>query len=109
MNSAKPEDSPVQALLGLIDYQSGSIVSRQILKKKTGNVTLFAFSMGEGLSEHAAPFDAWIYVPEGMAEVQVGEDRHEVSTGETILLPANVPHAVQARSEFKMLLVMIRD
>ncbi len=102
-------ESAVQTLATLVDYQSGSVVSRQVLKKQTGNITLFAFSEGEGLSEHTAPFDAWIYVLEGNATIAVGDASHEAGKGECLTLPANIPHAIQATTNFKMLLVMIKE
>lgn len=95
-------------LLGLIDYQPGSVVSRQIVKKKVGTVTVFAFDAGEGLSEHTAPFDALVSVLDGEAEITIEDKLHRVGAGEIIILPANKPHAVAARSRFKMLLTMIR-
>lgn len=101
--------SPVSKLTDLAAFQAGSIVSRVLLKKKTGTVTLFAFGKGESLSEHTAPFDALIYVLEGMSEIEIAGQSHAVSAGETILLPANIPHAVRATDDFKMLLIMIRE
>lgn len=92
----------------LLQYQEGSIVSRVLLKNKGGTVTLFAFDQGEGLSEHTAPFEALVYVVDGEAEVEIGGEVYRVRTGETITLPANVPHAVRAATRFKMLLTMIR-
>ncbi len=92
-----------------IDYQEGAVVSRTLLKKATGNVTLFAFDQGEGLSEHTAPFEALVHILDGKAEVTVGGVKHEVGTGEAILMPADVPHALNAASRFKMLLTMIKS
>ena len=92
----------------LIDYQDDSVVSREIIRKETGTVTLFAFDRGQGLSEHTAPFDAMIHVLEGTAEVIIAGERHLVKTGQSILMPANVPHAVHAPQAFKMLLFMLR-
>ncbi|MEO6941365.1 MAG: cupin domain-containing protein [Candidatus Kapaibacterium sp.] len=91
----------------LIDYQDGTIVSREILKKPTGKVTLFAFSEGEGLSEHTSPYDALVYVMEGKTEVTIAGEKYEVSAGEIILIPANNPHALKSISSFKMMLIMI--
>lgn len=93
----------------LVSYQPGSIVSRVILKKETGNITLFAFAEGQGLSEHTAPFDAHIYIAEGQAEVMISGSKFKVNSGEMIILPANKPHAVQAVTKFKMVLTMIRS
>ncbi len=93
----------------LIDYQSGSVVSKTILKSKTGTVTLFAFDRGEGLSEHTAPFDALVFLLDGKAEVTISGKSHNLNSGEMIILPANEPHALKAKVRFKMMLVMIRN
>jgi len=95
--------------LELVAYQSGSIVSREIVKKKTGTVTAFAFDKGQGLSEHTAPFDALVHVLDGAAEISIGGTPHQVGAGEMILMPANITHALRAVERFKMLLVMIRE
>ncbi|MGD2218313.1 MAG: cupin domain-containing protein [Gemmatimonadales bacterium] len=99
----------VERLVEMIDYQDGSVVSRTLLKKKTGTVTLFAFDEGEGLSEHTAPFDALILVLDGEAEVTVSGVVDRVREGEMIVLPAGEPHAVAAVERFKMVLTMIRS
>lgn len=96
------------SVAGLAEFQAGSIVSRVLLKGSGGNVTLFAFDEGQALSEHSAPYDALIQVVEGQAEITIGGEPHRVSAGEMILLPANVPHAVEAMQRFKMILTMIR-
>jgi quercetin dioxygenase-like cupin family protein len=98
----------VKQLVDLLQYQDGSIVSRVLLKNKGGTVTLFAFDVGEGLSEHTAPFDALVVVTEGEADVDIAGESYKVGQGETITLPANRPHAVRAATKFKMLLIMIR-
>ena len=98
----------VKQLVDLLQYQDNSIVSRVLLKNKGGTVTLFAFDTGEGLSEHTAPFDALVVVTDGEAEVQIAGENFKVRQGETIILPANQPHAVKATSKFKMILIMIR-
>ena len=98
----------VKQLVDLLQYQDRSIVSRVLLKNKGGTVTLFAFDAGEGLSEHTAPFDALVVVTDGEAEVEIAGESFKVRQGETIILPANQPHAVKATSKFKMLLIMIR-
>jgi len=98
----------VESLGELLEYQDSSIVSRVLLKNKGGTVTLFAFDMGEGLSEHTAPFEALVFVIDGEAEVEIAGRAYTVKTGETITLPANIPHAVKAATRFKMLLTMIR-
>ena len=93
----------------LADYQEGAVVSREVLKKDTGTVTLFAFDRGQGLSEHTAPFDALVYIADGRAEVTISEKPHLLSEGEMIIMPANEPHALKAVDRFKMMLVMIRS
>jgi quercetin dioxygenase-like cupin family protein len=93
----------------LVDYQSGSIVSREIIKKTTGKVTLFAFDAEEGLSEHTSPFDALVQILEGEAEITIAGKPNRVGEGELILMPANQPHALKALKRFKMILTMIRS
>jgi len=105
-DSVKPAE--VTNLLDLLQYQDSSIVSRVLLKNKGGTATLFAFDAGEGLSEHTAPFDALVVVTDGDAEVDIAGESFRVRRGETIILPANRPHAVKATTKFKMLLIMIR-
>ncbi len=95
--------------LELVAYQAGAVVSREIVKKKTGTVTLFAFDKAQGLSEHTAPFDALVQVLDGVAEITVAGVPHRLSKDEMILMPANVPHALKAVERFKMMLVMIRE
>ena len=99
----------VLGVQGLIDYQDGAVVSRQIIKKDIGTVTVFAFDAGEGLSEHTAPFDALVYVYDGEAEVTIAGKASTVGSGELIIMPADKPHSLQARVRFKMMLVMIRS
>jgi len=91
-----------------VDYLAGSVVSRTLTKRKGGTLTLFAFDAGQGLSEHTAPFDAFVEVLDGRAEIVVGGEKVEASAGETVLMPAGVPHALHARERFKMLLAMVR-
>jgi quercetin dioxygenase-like cupin family protein len=98
----------VRQLVDLLQYQDGSIVSRILLKNKGGTVTLFAFAEAEGLSEHTAPFDALVVVLDGEADIEIAGESFRVRQGETITLPANLPHAVRASTKFKMLLIMIR-
>lgn len=93
----------------LIEYQEGSVVSREIIRKETGNVTIFAFDKGEGLSEHTAPFDAMVQVIDGKAEIIISGKNNMLSAGEMIIMPANDPHALNAVSRFKMVLTMIRS
>lgn len=92
-----------------IDYQYGAIVSKIITKKETGNITLFAFDKGQSLSEHTAPFDAMVFVIDGKAEIVIGGESHFLNTGEFIIMPANIPHAVNAIENFKMILTMIKS
>lgn len=96
-------------LESLIDYQKGSVVSKTIIGKKTGTVTLFAFDKGQGLSEHTAPYDAMVYIVDGEAEVTIDSKEIVVKKGEMVILPANKPHALNALSQYKMLLVMIKS
>ncbi len=92
----------------MIDYTSGGIVSKQVIKSDHGNVTLFAFSAGEGLSEHSSPYEALVQVIEGIGEIVIGGKKHRLESGESILMPADIPHAVAAPGPFKMLLTMIK-
>ncbi len=91
-----------------VEYSAGGIISKQVLKNSAGNVTLFSFDQGQGLSEHTAPFDALVQVVDGLAEITIGGVPHALQTGEIIIMPANVPHAVYATERFKMLLTMIK-
>jgi len=93
----------------MIDYQADAIVSREILKAKTGTVTVFAFDAGQCLSEHTAPFDALVQVLDGEVEVTIDGKAHTVKTGQLLIMPAHKPHALMAKKRFKMLLVMIRS
>ncbi len=97
------------SLNGLLDYQEGSVVSKEIIGKDKGTVTLFAFDKGQGLSEHAAPFDALVYIFDGKAQINISGNAHSLKTGETIIMPANKPHSLKAVDRFKMLLVMIKE
>lgn len=94
---------------GLVSYQEGSVVSKTIVDKKVGTVTLFAFDKGQGLSEHTAPYDAIVQLIDGEAEITVSGKAQRVSKGEMFILPANEPHALVAVERFKMLLIMIRS
>ena len=95
-------------LINLVGYQDGSVVSKEIIKKDKGTVTLFAFDKGQGLSEHTAPFDALVYVFDGKAEITISGAPRHLKAGEIIIMPANKPHALKAIERFKMMLVMIR-
>ena len=109
-NQEKTEPFNAQAakLSGLIDYQEGAVVSRTIIDKKAGTVTLFAFDKGQGLSEHTAPYDALVQVLDGEAEVTISGKPFIVRSGEITVMPANKPHALKAVTKFKMVLIMIR-
>jgi quercetin dioxygenase-like cupin family protein len=96
-------------LAGLVDYQEGSVVSRTIIDKQAGTVTLFAFDEGQGLSEHTAPYDALVYLLSGEAEVTISGKPLLLKEGEMIVVPANRPHALRAITKFKMVLIMIRS
>jgi len=103
------EHSEVVNPAELVAYQAGSVVSRQVLGKSTGTVTLFAFDAGQGLSEHTAPFDALVSILDGVAEVTIAGQPFQLAQGEMILMPANQPHALNAKQRFKMMLIMIRS
>lgn len=98
----------VHDLKGMLQYQDKSVVSRMLVKNSGGSVTLFAFDGGEGLSEHTAPFDALVIGVDGKAEISIAGTPYTVTEGQSLLLPASIPHAVNPVSRFKMLLVMIR-
>lgn len=108
-NETRIEKGNPFALADAVAYADDSVVSKTLLKKETGNITLFSFDRGQGLSEHTAPFDAAVQILDGSAEVRIGGESRTVSAGEMIVMPANVPHALQARERFKMLLVMIKS
>jgi len=107
VNAAKSIVAQAAKLSELVNYQDGSIVSKEIIKAK-GTVTLFAFDKGQGLSEHIAPFDALVYNLDGKAEITIEGKPRLLQAGEVIIMPANKPHALKAIERFKMLLVMIR-
>ncbi len=107
-SNAVIKDHPVN-LTNLVVYQEGSIVSRELLKKPTGTVTVFAFDAGQGLSEHTAPFDALVQVLEGEVELTISGKAHVVSAGHVMIMPGGQPHAVHAPQRFKMVLTMIRS
>jgi quercetin dioxygenase-like cupin family protein len=96
-------------LIDLADYQEGTVVSRAIIDKKTGTVTLFAFDEEQGLSEHTTPFDALVYLLEGEAEIVISGKTLHLKEGEMVIMPANQPHALKAVQKFKMILTMIRS
>ena len=110
--SSKPKGLPGAQVLRapeLVGYQDGAVVSREIVKKPSGSVTLFAFDEGQGLSEHTAPFDALVQVVEGETEIMISGQPHCLLSGEMILMPAGQPHALKALKRFKMILTMIRS
>lgn len=92
----------------LVAYADGAVVSRTLSKGQAGTITAFAFDAGEGLSEHSAPFDAWVLILDGRAQLTIGGAPVKADAGELVLMPANVPHALQAEQRFKMLLVMLK-
>ena len=96
-------------LSSLVDYQKGSIVSKEIIRNDKGTVSLFAFDKGQGLSEHTAPFDALVYLFDGKAEVVIAGKTSHLKTGDMIIMPANKPHALKADEQFKMMLVMVKS
>jgi len=96
-------------LSALLDYQENAVVSRELIKKATGNVTLFAFDKGQGLSEHSAPFDALVQILDGEMEITISGQPHSVKSGDFIIMPANDPHALNAMTPVKMLLTMIKS
>ena len=96
-------------LASLAEYQDGAVVSREIIKKKTGTVTVFSFDEGEGLSEHTAPFDAMVYILDGEADIMVENVVHRVKAGQMIIFPKDAVHSLTAVKKFKMLLIMIRS
>ena len=97
------------ALVDLVNYQDGAVVSKEIIKKKSGTVTVFAFDKGQGLSEHTAPFDALVYVIDGKVEIAIEGKPADLKAGDMIIMPANKPHALKAIEQFKMMLVMIKE
>jgi quercetin dioxygenase-like cupin family protein len=103
------DDLQVSRLIDLVSYQAGAVVSRIVLKRDAGNVTLFAFDVGQELSEHTTPYDALVQVTDGEAAITVAGRPYRVGTGEIVLMPAHQPHAFKAVSRFKMLLTMIRS
>jgi quercetin dioxygenase-like cupin family protein len=109
MESNEFEKAKVFSFNDSVEYASGGILSKTVLKKETGNISLFSFAMGEALSEHTAPFDAIIQVVDGLGEVTIGGKPFILKSGETIIMPANIPHAVRAVEKFKMVLTMIRS
>jgi len=102
-------DLKSKSLVDMVDYQKEAVVSKTIIEKKTGTVTLFAFDQGQGLSEHTAPFDALVQVLDGEVEIKISGNPFHLKQGEMIIMPANKPHALKAVRQFKMLLTMIKS
>lgn len=102
-------ESPIIDLTNLMNYQTGSVVSREILKKSNGSITVFAFDKDGGLSEHTAPFDAVAHIIDGEAEIKVSGKSHNLKKGEMIIMPAGEPHSLKALDKFKMILTMIKS
>jgi quercetin dioxygenase-like cupin family protein len=109
MDTKTTDNHHPASMAGLIAYADHSVVSHTLLKKESGSITLFSFDAGQGLSEHTAPYDALVYILDGKAEIRIGGDPHEVNTGEMLIMPAHIPHALSAKERFKMLLVMIKS
>ncbi|MFH0846652.1 MAG: cupin domain-containing protein [Chloroflexota bacterium] len=113
--AGKKETSPIglvakaAKLVELVEYQAKAVVSRTIIEKKTGTVTLFSFDKGQGLSEHTAPYDAMVYLLDGQAQVTIFGKPFNLKAGDMVIMPANQPHALKAVERFKMLLIMIRS
>lgn len=103
-----PLSPGVKNMESLVEYQQGAVVSRTVIKKETGTVSLFAFEKGEELSEHTAPFDALVYLLDGKADIFIDKKLNEVKKGEMLVMPADRPHSLKAVERFKMLLVLVK-
>jgi quercetin dioxygenase-like cupin family protein len=102
-------DSKVMELNNLVEYQQGNVVSRTLVTKNSGTITLFAFDKGQGLSEHTTPYDAMVYILEGTAQIIISKKEYNLKSGQMIIMPANEPHALNATERFKMMLIMIKS
>lgn len=102
------ETATIFNLAASVEYSGNATVSKMVLKKETGNISLFAFDKDQSLSEHSAPFDAYVLITEGRGRIIINHKLYDLAAGEFIVMPANIPHAVQAIEKFKMMLVMIR-
>lgn len=100
---------PISNMKEMVSYQEDAIVSKEIIKRPTGTVTIFAFDKDQGLSEHTAPFDALVYLLDGEAQIMVSGESHHLRAGEMIIMPGGKPHALKAVERFKMMLVMVRS
>lgn len=109
MDATVFETGKVFSFSSLIDYAPKAVVSKTIIKKATGTVTVFAFDKGEGLSEHTAPFDAMVQVIDGTVDIKINQVSHILNAGQSIIMPANIPHALVAVERFKMILTMIKN
>jgi len=109
MNTNEFDKGKVFSFNNEVEYAKGSVVSKIILKKESGNVTLFSFDKGQNLSEHTAPFDAMVHIIDGQAEILINKESFILNQGETIIMPAHIPHAVNALKNFKMVLTMIKS
>ncbi len=109
MSSNEFSKSQVFGFSTSVEYAEGAIVSKTVLKKETGNISLFAFDKGEALSEHTAPFDALIQVVDGKGEIIIGGKPYLLESGQSIIMPAGIPHSVKAAERFKMVLTMIKS
>jgi quercetin dioxygenase-like cupin family protein len=107
-SNEKADFSNPQRLAELVDYADGAVVSRTLVKNNAGTITLFSFASGQGLSEHSAPFDAYVEILDGRADITIGGKKVTTSAGDFLIMPANIPHTVQSVTKFKMLLVMIK-
>jgi quercetin dioxygenase-like cupin family protein len=108
-NLSNKHHSEILNLVNLVEYQEGNVVSRTMVLKQTGTVTLFAFDKGEGLSEHTTPYDAMVYIFDGKAEIIISKKSYVLEKGQMIIMPANEPHALKAVERFKMMLIMIKS
>ena len=99
----------VHIMKSLVEYQEGTIVSKSIISKDSGSITIFAFDKGQELSEHTAPYDAFLQVIDGKAEIRISSEKYNLVSGEIIIMPANELHAVKAIDKFKMMLIMIKE
>lgn len=103
------QSAEVQRAEKMVEYQEGSIVSKTLVDKETGSITLFAFAAGQSLSEHTAPYEALVQVLDGKAEIVIAGQTYKLKAGEMIVMPADIPHAVKAKEKFKMMLTMIKE
>ena len=112
MNQEQPSNNRLmtpRSINGFISYQEDSVVSRELIHKSAGSVTLFAFDKNQGLSEHSTPYDALVMITDGQAEITVSGIKHEIKAGDILLMPASSPHALKAIEPFKMVLIMIKS